>query len=200
MQQKLQLPLLQQAFGLLRTFSQFGYRPAMTTKDDMAAKGWKPFFYGRVNSGTPHMQANAWALSLWAGQVTGIKLFSERVYSATALLMAKWPDQWACTEYMSEELAHEVLVLAWLVRVNNTAETRGWLDAVATDLINHQRQQSGAIREWVNATCGLNFLTHNDAYGTGECGLIQSNTDPAADLLYTQVAMTHSLIAPICCH
>ena len=198
LQQRLALPLLQQAFGMLRTVSQTGYRLASTSKADMDARGWKPFFFSSVNIGdsgtSPDMQANAWALSLWAGQATGIKLFSERVYSATALLMAAWPDKWTCTCYMSEQLAHEVLVLAWLVRGNNTEETRGWLDAVATTLIAHQRQ-SGAIREWVNASCDESFLKNNEAYGTGN---LSPSLPPCLSvclsvcLRYLSVSLTHA--------
>jgi len=152
----------------------------------MAKAGWKSMFLSNSpSSGTPHMMANSWALSLWAAKATNVSLFSRRVYDATAEQMARWPN-WACTEYMSEELAHEVLVLAWLVRVNDSATARGWLDTVASTLIAHQRQDVGAIKEWVNASCGMRFPPSNDAYGRGEGGLMQSNADPAADLLYTQ--------------
>jgi len=49
---------------------------------------------------------------------------------------------------MSQQLAHEVHVLAFLVRTNSSAESRGWLDSVATALIAKQRE-CGAIREYV---------------------------------------------------
>ena len=86
---------------------------------------------------------------------------------------------------MTEELAHEVLVLAWLVRTNRTATTLHWLDLVASDLIVHQRS-CGAIQEWVNSTCESGFPGSNAAYGSGEGGLMQENGDPSADLLYAQ--------------
>ena len=135
-------------------------------------------------------------------------LFQERVYRATELLMARWPTKWTCLQTETEELAHEILVLAWLVRVNNTAQPRAWLDMVASDLIAHRKivmlsrfvavrlanpksitfseRECGAIREWINSTCLEKAPASNAAYGTGEGGLMQENTDPAADLLYSQ--------------
>ena len=87
-------------------------------------------------------------------------------------------------------------MLAFLVRANNTAESRGWLDSVASALISKQRP-CGSIREFCNAAeCSYGggnstkscFCSSNAAYGTGEGGIIQTNDDPAADLLYTQVS------------
>lgn len=181
--------LLEQVFGLLRTTGEQGFRPASTTKPDMANRGWRSFFDATVGVGAqmsiPHMQANAWAIALWAGHATGIGLFHQRVYTATSLLMDRWPEKWTCMQTETEELAHEVLVLAWLVRVNDTEQPRAWLDAVASDLIAHQRS-CGAIQEWVNNTCIETFPKSNSGYGTGEGGLMQENTDPVADLLYAQ--------------
>jgi hypothetical protein len=180
--------LLEQIFGNLRTTGQYGYRPCSTRVEDMA-KGWRGYFDGLVDetatTSTPHMQSNLQASFLWAGEVTGVALFQQRVYEAVRRLMSRWPAKWLCWEYMSEELAHEVLVLSWLVRVNNTAEPRRWLAAVAGKLIDRQHK-CGAVREYVNASCALNFITTNSAYGNGEGGLMASNDDPVADLLYTQ--------------
>ena len=181
--------LLRQMFGMLRTTSVTGFRLASTSKGSMAKSGWQSYFNGSVDpSGAmsiPHMQANWWAVALWSGHATGVGLFQERVYRATELLMERWPLQWNCMQTETEELAHEILVLAWLVRVNNTAQPRAWLDTVASDLIAHQRQ-CGAIQEWINSTCAEKAPTSNAQYGTGEGGLMQENTDPAADLLYSQ--------------
>ena len=178
--------LLNQIFGMLRTTGVYGFRPASTSKGSMASSGWRAFFEGTVDAkaamSIPHMQANWWAVALWAGHATGVGLFQERIYTATEQLMARWPQQWTCLQTETEELAHEILVLAWLVRVNNTAQPRAWLDAVASDLIAHQRE-CGAIREWINSTCIEKAPASNAAYGTGEGGLMQENTDPAADLL-----------------
>ena len=99
------------------------------------------------------------------------------------------------------QLAHEVHVLAFLVRTNSSVESRGWLDSVASTLIAKQRDECGAIREYCNAAQCANgagrpgscFLSSNAEYGTGEGGLIQSNNNSAADLLYTQNMAFRSL-------
>lgn len=56
---------------------------------------------------------------------------------------------------------------------------------VAGKLIERQHS-SGAVHEYVNASCHLGFLTSNANYGEAEGGLMAQNTDPVADLLYTQ--------------
>ena len=50
---------------------------------------------------------------------------------------------------MSQQLVLETFVLAFLVRTNNTAESRGWLDSVASALISKQRP-CGSIHEYCN--------------------------------------------------
>ena len=89
----------------------------------MAKSGWRSFFAGDIDAtaamSIPHMQANWWAVALWSGHATGVGLFQERVYRATELLMERWPQQWTCLQTETEELAHEILVLAWLVRVRD---------------------------------------------------------------------------------
>lgn len=196
-------PLLHQAFGNLRTTGQQGFRYCRTTRPEMQAKGWKWFFNSSMGANCGYdciipLQSNLWASYLWAGRYTGIKLFQQRVYDATVEQMKLWEaspnadkNEWQCVTTMSQNLAHQVFVLAFLVRVNSTAESRGWLDSVSTALISKQRE-CGSIQEFCNAAgCAAGgqescFASSNEHYGTGEGGLIQSNDDPAADLLYTQ--------------
>ena len=72
-----------------------------------------------------------------------------------------------------------LLPLAWLVRLEDTAEHREWLRRVATDL-TRDMDASGAILTKIKQG-----PTSNEAYGTAETTLIQSNGDPNTDLLYT---------------
>lgn len=79
-----------------------------------------------------------------------------------------------------------LLALAWLIRVQDTPEHRGWLKVIAGDLLADQ-VECGAIRERMGEP-GMGILsvpTSNEAYGTSEAPLIQRNGDPVADLLYT---------------
>ena len=78
-----------------------------------------------------------------------------------------------------------ILVLAWLIRVDDTTQHRAWLKQVATDLLAHQGACDG-IQEEVGKSGGqYGPPRSNAAYGTSEAPLIQANGDPAADMLYT---------------
>lgn len=79
-----------------------------------------------------------------------------------------------------------LLALSWLVRVDDTALHREWLGRIASDLLSTQ-DPSGAIRDLIAPPGGPGYHppASNEAYGTAEAPLIQSNDDAAADLLYT---------------
>ena len=63
--------------------------------------------------------------------------------------MAANPDDWFwCVRSGTIERARALLPLAWLVRVDDTPEHRGWLRRVASDLVALQ-DASGAIRETI---------------------------------------------------
>ena len=78
-----------------------------------------------------------------------------------------------------------LLPLAFLVRIEDTPEHRGWLGRVADDLLA-QMQPCGAIREQLGPLESGQYAPPqtNEAYGTTEASLIQANGDPACDLLY----------------
>jgi hypothetical protein len=185
---------LEHLFGAVRTTGLFGFRPARVERTDYVKNGWGPYFNGSMGehccteSGIqPHYQANMHAQLILGGFITGKhSLFIDKVHEALRRLMAAFPDAWHWTEYMSEELAHMLLPLSWLYRVRRTPEVLGWLQRIAADLISHQRP-CGAISEYLGPP-GLGDLPppDNAGYGKGEGSLIQSDDDPAADLLYTQ--------------
>ena len=79
-----------------------------------------------------------------------------------------------------------LLPLAWLVRVEDSAEHRGWLSRVTGDLLAHQ-DDCGAIREEVGSLGQGRYAPpeSNEAYGTSEAPLIHENGNPLCDLLYT---------------
>lgn len=79
-----------------------------------------------------------------------------------------------------------LLALSWLVRVDDTPRHREWLRRIAEDLLSTQ-DASGAIRDVIAPRGGPGYHppASNEAYGTAEAPLIQSNEDAAADLLYT---------------
>ena len=101
-------------------------------------------------------------------------------------MMAAYADHWRWTNGLQQERGRMLLALAWLVRVEDTAEHRTWLKRTAADILAN-KVESGAIRE---ALGELNMgemppPQSNEAYGTGETPLIHQNGDPIADLLYT---------------
>jgi hypothetical protein len=49
-------------------------------------------------------------------------------------MMEKYPDGWFWTNGIQQERARMLLVLAWLLRVEDTPEHRAWLDRIATDI------------------------------------------------------------------
>lgn len=183
---------LDHLFGAARTTGVFGFRPARVERTDYVANGWQHYFEyrgGEFEPGAqPHYQANMWALLLWGSAETGKqRLFVDRVEESLRRLMNAYPTRWRWTEYLSEELAHMLLPLAWLYRVRPTATVLSWLRTIAFDLISHQRP-CGAIGEFLG-TEGLGDLpppASNAAFGTGEGSLLQTEDDPVADLLYTQ--------------
>jgi hypothetical protein len=130
-------------------------------------------------------QAYPWALFLWAYSRTRYQPFLGRSLTGIRASFEAYPDHWRWSNSITSQQARFILPLAWLVRVQDTAETRGWLKKLATDILSHQ-DVSGAISEWTGprATGIQTAPTSNAEYGAGEGTLIQQNGDPAADLLY----------------
>jgi hypothetical protein len=107
----------------------------------------------------------------------------ERSETGLRKLMEAYPERWVwCNRSGSIERARALLPLAWMVRVQDTAEHRRWLRRVAEDLVALQ-DSSGAIRETLGG--GAHGSASNAEYGTCETSLIQDNGDPVCDLLYT---------------
>ena len=79
-----------------------------------------------------------------------------------------------------------LLPLAWLVRLEDTAEHRAHLRRIAQELLALQ-DSCGAIREQVGGAGKGSYgpPRTNEEYGTNEATLIQRNGDPLCDLLYT---------------
>ncbi|WP_106827769.1 hypothetical protein [Parabacteroides pacaensis] len=134
----------------------------------------------------PHFESWMWACYLWLYNRTGYKPLLEKAKKAIRLTMEAYPDQWKWTNGIQQERARMILPLAWLVRIEDTAQHREWLDTVVRKLLENQ-QECGAIREELGDSKSGTFgkARSNKEYGVGEAPLISHNGDPVADMLYT---------------
>ena len=186
-----------------------GFRPDRIDEPQLDAAGWRHFHDAPTISYDMHYQSYLWACNLWAcrqmekapeakgtvpflptqksGQSPLLKApLLERTKTAIRMSMAAYPERWTWTESMQLERARFLLALAWMVRVEDTPEHRGWLRRIAEDLLARQ-DACGAIREQLGPPGhGVTAPPRSNAeYGTAEATLVQSDSDPAADLLYT---------------
>jgi hypothetical protein len=134
---------------------------------------------------SPAFEAYLWACNLWAYRATRDREFLERTSEGIRDTMSAYPKGWRWGDNLDR--CRMILPLAWLVRLENTAEHREWLRRIAGDMLKYQ-QPSGALAESVNEQGGgghFHVPATNEAYGTGETPLIQRNGDPVSDQLYT---------------
>jgi hypothetical protein len=178
--------LMQCMLANLRLSGRLGFQPDRVDQGPLQNAGWQSFFNSGNTSYSPHMQATLWNCYLWAYQQTGFELFRQRAKTAIGMTMAAYPDQWVWMNGIQQERAKMLLALAWLVRVEDTPEHRAWLRRMADALLASQ-DACGAIREEIGVAGKGGFPppASNEAYGTAEAPLIQSNADGASDLLYT---------------
>ena len=172
--------------GNLRVSGIYGFQPNRINQDQLEERGWESYFTDKNTSFSPHYQANMWACYLWAYGQTGFELFLERAKKAIGMTMEAYPGKWEWTNGIQQERAKMLLPLAWLVRIEDTPLHRGWLRTMANDLLARQ-DKCGAIPEEIGEAGKGGFPppASNEAYGTSETPLIQSNSDKASDLLYT---------------
>jgi hypothetical protein len=170
----------------LRTTGTRGFRGGRIDIPDLEAHGWRHFHDRDLVNPAPHYEAYLWACYLWAYRATGHGSFLTKARAAIETTMGAYPDGWHWTNGIAQERARMLLPLAWLVRLEDSPRHRMWLLTVARDLLANQ-VPCGAIREELGDPGKGRFpgVPSNEAYGTSETPLIQSNGDPACDLLYT---------------
>jgi hypothetical protein len=166
-----------------RTTGVRGYRPECITERDLQDRGWQFYWEAAGTKFSPHYEGWLWACFCWAYDQTRFEPLLARSRTGIRLLMAAYPQRWDwCNRSATIELARALLPLAWLVRVEDTPEHRGWLRAIANDLVALQ-DASGGLRETLGD--GGPGTASNAEYGTRETSLIQTNGDPVCDLLYS---------------
>lgn len=169
-----------------RTTGRLGFRGERLEDKNIQQKGWKHFWNRDVEHFAPHFESWTWATYLWLYDKTGYEPLLEKTRKGIRAMMAAYPEKWVWTNGIQQERARMLLVLSWLVRVDDTEEHRLWLDQMVTAVLNNQ-DESGGIMEWLGAGDKGRFgrTNTNAAYGLREAPLIFTNGDPIADMLYT---------------
>jgi hypothetical protein len=170
----------------LRTTGKLGFRGDRIDIPALEQHGWRHFHDAETINYALNFEAYLWACYLWAYRETGEKEFLDKARTAISMSMKVYPNQWRWADNM--ERARILLPLAWLVRVEDTPEHREWLTRIASDLVSNQHV-CGAIPEHLGGAGvgGGHYVVpaSNEAYGTTETPLIQTNTDKVSDQLYT---------------
>lgn len=178
------IPLLRGVLANFRTTGQLGFRGDRIDMPDLERNGWRHYHDGQILNFSPHFESYLWACYLKAYAWTRYRPFLDKTLEGIRRMMAAYP-QWRLAP--SIERARMLLCLAWLVRVDDSPETRGWLHHIASELLADQ-EPCGAIRESLPRGANGEYFSapaSNAAYGTGETPLIQEEGDPASDQLYT---------------
>ncbi len=170
----------------LRTTGKLGFRGDRIDVEPLGNHGWQHYFKAETVSFAPHFECYLWACYLWAYAETGDPLLLDRAKTAIKMTMEQYPDGLRWTNGLAQERARILLPLAWLVRVEDTAEHRQLL-MEAFDGLASLQADCGAIQEELGPAGTGMFPPPgtNEAYGTSEASLIARNGDPVADMLYT---------------
>jgi hypothetical protein len=120
--------------------------------------------------------------------VSGFQPLYDRPATALRTMMENYPTKWVPTANgIAMQRARMILPLAFLVRVNDTAEHRGWLSQVVDGYIGRANCSNDwcAFREELSheGWGGTTRVPDNDNYGTFEAPLNQNNDDPVSDFL-----------------
>jgi hypothetical protein len=178
--------LLQVTLANFRTTGRQGFRPDAITPQVLEKNGWQHYYTSTYENLSPMPTAQLLALNLAVYKATGYRPLLDRTERALRKLMESYPDKWRWWNGLQQERARLILPLAWLVRVDDTAEHRQWLARMTGDFLKSQ-VACGAIREELGEP-GKGLYpapASNEAYGTTETPLIQNNGEPVSDLLYT---------------
>lgn len=169
-----------------RTTGKYGFRSDRIEDKAIQQNGWKHYWERDVVNPAPHFESWMWAIYLWLYEKTGYQPLLDKTKTAIRMTMEAYPDKWIWTNGIQQERARMVLPLAWLVRIEDTPEHRGWLDTIVQKILENQ-DASGAIREELGGSGKGKFgkTKSNDDYGRHEAPLIFENGDPIADMLYT---------------
>ena len=169
-----------------RTSSRQGFHGERLHEPDIIKNGWRFYSDRDLTFISMNFESYCWALYLWLYDKTGYKPLLDKAKSAIKITMDAYPNNWSLIQGLQLERARVLLPLSWLVRVEDTAEHRQWLDTIVQDLLKDQ-DACGAFKENLGSgSGGHNGRTKSNAsYGTAESPLNFHNDDKVADMLYT---------------
>ena len=178
--------LVKNILGNFRTTGKKGFRSWRIENPDLLHQGWQKFADRDLILLQPHYEAWTWASYLWLYDKTKWKPLLEKTAGAIRIMMEGYPSEWRWTNGIQQERCRMLLTLAWLIRVDDRPEYRGWMKKIASDIAEDQ-DETGAIREELGPLEKGDMAPpkSNAGYGRGEAPLIQQNGDCVADLLYT---------------
>jgi hypothetical protein len=177
--------LMEAIMGNFRTTGKHGFRTDRLEEPDIVKHGWKYYYNRDVVYPSPHFESWMWALYLWLYNKTGYEPLLAKTKEAIRITMEAYPKKWLWGSSLQTQRARMILPLAWLTRLENTAEHRRWLDIVASDMLAFQ-SETGAIREEIGEGKGMfKALKSNDDYGSDEGSLIFKNGEKISCQIYT---------------
>ena len=178
--------ILELILANFRTSGKNGFRGGALNGKDIDEKTWQTLMEGEFENIAPHYESWLWATYLWLYDKTGYGSLLVKAKKAIEITMTNYPKNWKWTNGIQQERARMILPLAWLVRVEDTKQHRGWLNTICDDLLKNQ-VEVGALREELGEGSKGRYGApkSNSSYGHAEAPVIHSNGEPIADMLYT---------------
>lgn len=192
--------ILEAILANFRTAGVNGFRENKLFGSNLDTYGWEHYYNQETVVYASHYQSLLWGCYLWAYDKTGYEPLLERSRKAISMMMDAYEKtmeneiddgagEWHWCNGLQQDRAKMILSLAWLVRIEPTEEHIGWLNTMITDLMAHQDEATGALREAIGeegqGIAKYGPFTSNDQYGKHEAPVIQANGDPCTDALYT---------------
>ena len=143
--------------GNLRTTPKNGFGPLSGGFSTMVSElgpghdGWRAVYdsAGGHPSFSPHYSSYIWAVHLWAYSRCGFAPLLERPMAALKIMMTNYPTKWVPTSNgIAMQRARIILPLAFLVRANDTALHREWLNTAVSGFMTRRNCTKTATAHW----------------------------------------------------
>eukprot|EP00750_Incisomonas_marina_P032186 INCI8939.2.p1 GENE.INCI8939.2~~INCI8939.2.p1 ORF type:complete len:787 (-),score=99.24 INCI8939.2:698-3058(-) len=191
--------------GNLRQTPKNGFAPSSSTFEALVdattfdpASGWRSRYdsEGGAPNFSPHYESYIWAVYLLGYAQSGFEPLLSRAQTALTTMMENYPSKWIPTANgIAMQRARIILPLAFLVRANDTALHRQWLQTAVDGFLSRQHCEGDWCAYKEELSCpgwgGSTRVPNNDDYGTFEAPLNQENDDPVSDFLFVFETFDH---------